>query len=85
MYVVSGMSQLMACWQDGYFATYSTSYLNILVRWELCNANWGNDGLPAQAYVPVPENSSLRCSFVLQAAYITQAIVKPQFNIRKYG
>lgn len=24
MYVVSGMSQLMACWQDGYFATHST-------------------------------------------------------------
>lgn len=65
MYVVSGMSQLMACWQDGYFAAYSTFYLNILVGWELCNANCGNDGLPAQAYVYVPENSSLWYSFVL--------------------
>lgn len=62
----------MACWQDGYFATYSISYLNILVRWELCNANWGNDGLPAQANIYVAENSSLWYSFVLQAAYITQ-------------
>lgn len=63
MYVVSGMSWLMACWHDGCFATYSTYYLNILVGWELCNADCGNDRLPAPACIYVPENTQKTAPF----------------------